>query len=59
MGKEPEQTFLHRQHMGIYNKDARPHQSSEGMQIKFTRSYHLPERLLIRNSKCWQGCGEK
>lgn len=21
MGKQPEQRFLHRQHMGIYNKD--------------------------------------
>lgn len=28
MGKTTEQRFLHRQHMGIYNKDARPQQSS-------------------------------
>ena len=48
MGKEPEQTFLQKQHMGIYNKDARPHQSSEGMQIKSTRSYPLSERLVIK-----------
>ena len=26
------------------------------IQIKTTRSYHL---MLVRNNKCWRGCGEK